>query len=529
MPTGLRQLVALVLAAASLTFATSCSSGDSADDAAAAGGRPPVVMIVFDEFSTISLLGADGRIDAVRYPAFAQLAREGTWFPYATASLDETGRAMRSLFTGKTTTRYAKPNYAQNPRNIFTLMARKYGLNVSEEVTSLCPRRLCPSSRQQTQRSILHKLASGRAERFDRWVRSVRARSRPTFYFKHLLFPHAPWKYLPSGRHYEDGPTQDAFSWEFEHSNSWLIKQRYQQHLLQVGFTDRLLGRALQRLRATGLYDRALIVLTADNGESFGRAGNGHEIGGQNATDIALTPLFVKLPHQRKGQVVRRHVRTIDVLPTIARVARIRPDRSVEGRSVFGAPARRIPSTTLLVQRSGRRIRVSLGVLRRKAAASLRLKLKLFGAGNGKPGLYAVGPYANLYATQVTRSRSLPASGTRAVLDLPERFLRARLASGFLPVKVMGRLTGPGSNTPANVAIAINGTIAATAPTVAPQRGGTQYFTALVPESALREGRNDVRVLAIVPVAGGVGLRPLNPGRARPHGRRIGFESTIGR
>src|SRR4051812_27316224 len=52
-------------------------SGDAPD------GPPPVVMIVFDEFPTTSLLDAHGRIDAVRYPNFARLARDANWFPQA--------------------------------------------------------------------------------------------------------------------------------------------------------------------------------------------------------------------------------------------------------------------------------------------------------------------------------------------------------------------------------------------------------------------------------------------------------------
>jgi len=150
------------------------------------------------------------------------------------------------------------------------------------------------------------------------------------------------------------------------HFNRWLVNQSYQRHLLQVGFTDRLLGWVLDRLRSTGLYDRSLIVVTADNGEGFGRLGNGHEINRANAGDIALTPLIVKLPGQRTGRLLGRHVRTIDVLPTIARIAHVRLPRGVQGRSVFGPAARRIPSSTTLVKRSGQRVRLGFQSLKRR-------------------------------------------------------------------------------------------------------------------------------------------------------------------
>jgi hypothetical protein len=218
-------------------------------------------------------------------------------------------------------------------------------------------------------------------------VRCAASRA-PALYFKHLLLPHAPWTYLPSGRRYLKGPSERVLSWDLWHYNRWLVNQVYQRHLLQVEFTDRLLGRALARLRKTGLYDRSLIVLTADNGESFGRVGNGHNFNHRNAAEIALTPLIVKLPFQRAGRIDRRHVRVIDVLPTIASVAHVRPGWRVDGVPLVGSHRRRPPASALLFERDGRRIVLSGRELRRRAAAALRLKLRLFGSGDAGPGLY---------------------------------------------------------------------------------------------------------------------------------------------
>jgi Sulfatase len=311
-------------------------------------------MLVFDEFSTVSLLDAHGRIDPVRYPNFAALARNATWFPYATASSDDTGRALRSLFTGRTLWRFAKPSYTDVPRDLFTMLGRRYRMNVSEESSNLCPPRLCPGSRPKTAHDVLHALATGWPERFERWLRSVHPGSRPTLYLKHVLLPHAPWTYLPSGRDYPKGPSERGLSWDLWHYNRWLVNQDHQRHLLQVEFTDRLLGRALARLRETGLYDRSLIVLTADNGESFGRLGNGHNFNHRNAAEIALTPLIVKLPFQRAGRIDRGHVRVIDVLPTIASVAHVRPGWKEDGVPLLGPHRRRPPASTLLFERDVR-------------------------------------------------------------------------------------------------------------------------------------------------------------------------------
>src|SRR5204863_2035958 len=77
-----RTLIALALAATLLAL--------MAAPAQARPRRVPVVVIVFDEFPTTGLIGWQGRIDRVRYPNFAALAGDATWFPHATTVADAT-------------------------------------------------------------------------------------------------------------------------------------------------------------------------------------------------------------------------------------------------------------------------------------------------------------------------------------------------------------------------------------------------------------------------------------------------------
>ncbi len=473
---------------------------------AAAAGRPPVVLIVFDAFPSTSLLNAHRRIDGVHYPTFARLAAGSTWFPNATTSVDETGRAFREIFTGRTSWRFAKPNYANHPDNLFTLLSRRYRIEASEEGTSFCPKRLCPNVRPQTSDSILRELDAGRPERLMAWLERFGPSRRPTFYFKHLLLPHPPWVYLPSGHTYYDGPSENIVSKDDWGSVPWLIEQKYQRHLLHVEFTDRMLGLALDKLHAAGLYDRSLIVVTADHGESFGRPGNGRDVNRRNVGDIALKPLFVKLPFQHAGRIDRRLVRNIDIAPTIARIAQLRPGWRVEGRSVFGPAARRIPRSTVMIARNGVRIPLSAESLRRRAAASLRLKLKLFGSSLGP---FGIGPHRELQGTPAARWPALPAGALRADLDDPGRFRDVRLISQSPPVKVTGRLAGPGSGDPLDLAVAVNGTIEATAPAIALTGSPSRLFTVMIPESSLRDGANTVQLFAIEGSRESPTLRPV--------------------
>jgi hypothetical protein len=90
-----RVLLAVVLAVAvagAITLAR--GEDDRHAEAIASKGKPPVVLLMFDEFPTDLLLGPGGKIDAGRYPAFAELARTGYWFPNATTTYDSTTKAI---------------------------------------------------------------------------------------------------------------------------------------------------------------------------------------------------------------------------------------------------------------------------------------------------------------------------------------------------------------------------------------------------------------------------------------------------
>ena len=93
------------------------------------------------------------------------------------------------------------------------------------------------------------------------------------------------------------GIEEDAGVWQ---DDDWLTLQAYQRYLLQLSYTDRALGRVLARLRATGVYDRALVIATPDHGLSFRAGEPRRNVTRANMPDIAFVPLFVKLPGQKR-------------------------------------------------------------------------------------------------------------------------------------------------------------------------------------------------------------------------------------
>lgn len=516
--------------------------------------RTPVVFVIFDELSTISLMNRNQQIDAQRFPNFASLARDSTWYRSATTVHAHTEVAVPTILAGRAPKSDLLPIAADYPRNLFTFLGRNYRLQVVESLTHICPRSLCKTLVESPEgagagagvggsvsgslRSLvsdlgivyLHVLLPDRlADRVpavdDRWgdfgarekteskpdgraspagprscargfcgfTRAISNDRRPTLYFLHTLLPHVPWTYLPSGKRYTGNvraiPGVEDARWR---SDDWLTLQGYQRYLLQLAFTDRALGALLGRLRSTGLYDRALVVVTADHGVSFRPGEPRRDLTRGNFPDIAFMPLFVKLPGQRKGRVDDGLARTIDILPTVASVVRARIPWAVDGRSLVRA---RLPrdGTVSVPDANGEPVEAPLSRLLAERRRELRRQVDAFGTGS-LAQVYRFGPHTGLVGRRLTDLSVAPASSARVELDGGRLLQAVELDAELVPSYLTGRIRG-GRGEGEALAVAVNGVVAAT--TRSYGEFGEEKFAALVPEQALRAGANDVRIYAI--------------------------------
>ncbi|MGI9602107.1 MAG: sulfatase-like hydrolase/transferase [Acidimicrobiales bacterium] len=103
---------------------------------------PPVILLVFDEFPTRVLLGDDGEIDASRYPNFARLAEDSTWYRSHSTVSPRTDYAVPAILTS-TEPRPVDPLFTEHPDNMFRLFGETHHLTVSESLTALCPPSQC--------------------------------------------------------------------------------------------------------------------------------------------------------------------------------------------------------------------------------------------------------------------------------------------------------------------------------------------------------------------------------------------------
>jgi hypothetical protein len=505
----------------------------------------PVVFLLFDEFPTISLEDKDGNVDAGRFPNFARLAKSSLWFRNMTTVSSTTTVAVPALLTGQYPKKGSLPVFQDHPNNLFTLLGGSYRLNVTETQTSLCPKRLCKrkgpsaskrlSSLYSDARTVyLHLIAPpayearlapideswanfgadtgsqlesrvkppkvnlktfyiGRLRDYNRFLASLRPPgSVPSLDYLHVLFPHGPWLYFPDGKlravTIPRAPGRTEETWW----NEGLARQAWQRHLLQVGFTDKLLGRFIARLQKTGLWDKALIIVTVDEGDSFRGGDSRRDPSKTNLGDIAFIPLFVKLPGQSDGKVVEKHVTSVDVLPTIASVLGVKVHWRLDGHSTLlpgGGPS--------TVRVSG--FSMAYGAAQKLRARAREWKLSLFGSGTWGPQLAATGPYWQLVDQVPRASGSL--AGTATIDGVGSRLLRKFPRNSLLvPSPLAGSISGLAKGT--TLAFAVNGRIAAVTRVYREPSGGALRFSALVGESGFRAGPNNVKAFVVIgPVA----------------------------
>jgi len=101
----------------------------------------------------------------------------------------------------------------------------------------------------------------------------------------------------------------------------------------EIAFTDYCIGRFIQKLKALGLFDSALIIITGDHGEMLGEHGE-DEHGYFIYQSAVRVPLIFKLPHRRESQSVKDIVGLIDIVPTICSLLGIKPPAISDGQDL---------------------------------------------------------------------------------------------------------------------------------------------------------------------------------------------------
>jgi sulfatase-like protein len=516
--------------------------------------RTPIVVIVLDETPTASIVDAEGRLATHSYPSLARLARDATWFPNATSPHDHTEGANPALLRGRHTPLGTPPAYAAMPDNLFSLLRDSHRISAFEQDTRLCPPDVCSQSaaRPFPQRVTKVLPALGRlsaslflpnrvvvelpsfrpfsshpaGEEWEQLIRAIRPGGRPGLYYIYGDYLHRPWTHFPDGTEFPEQSLDDlvqdvlpgvkpipgplALGFATEVHDQWIdqpaaTSNMRQMHLAQLAYGDHLLGRVLARLRKTGIYDRSMIVVTADHGVAFRPDTSRRQLTQENMAEVLRVPLFVKRPFQRRGRIDRAWVRTMDIFPTIAQVLGLRVPWPIEGRSLFSGE-RRPSEFTVHSGFKEKPFHFTASAFQLNFQRTLRRYAAVFGNHPRSVGLFELGPHPELLGR---RAADLPLSRSRSRLLIDDlgALRSVDLEADCIPARVAGTFTETAGDRPRGVAISLNGRIVATRSIY--RADGRAKFGALMPKAAFRSGRNELQVYEVRSAAAGTRLERL--------------------
>jgi arylsulfatase A-like enzyme len=169
-----------------------------------------------------------------------------------------------------------------------------------------------------------------------RWLDGRGEAREPLFLFVHYMDPHDPYFVHPfNGVGYARVAMPNP--------PAELAAKLHETYAGSVAYLDEHLGALFDDLKRRGLWDRTLVVLTADHGEEF------HEHGGWwHGTTLydeqVHVPLIVKPPGGHAGRVIEEFATSLDIAPTILAAAGIPGPAALQGHALpldGGAPPSR--------------------------------------------------------------------------------------------------------------------------------------------------------------------------------------------
>jgi arylsulfatase A-like enzyme len=167
---------------------------------------------------------------------------------------------------------------------------------------------------------------------------------RPLFFWLHIMSSHDPYAtqkpYLgtfessPMARTSATSQPEYGFSTRNDLERSRILVGRYDEAVLMA---DDVIGQILDLLKKQGLFDRSLIVVTADHGESFHPLYGGH--GGPLLTEeLIRVPCVIKPPFYHGAKREPLLFEQTDVAPTILSMANLPIPASMEGQPYPSKP-----------------------------------------------------------------------------------------------------------------------------------------------------------------------------------------------
>lgn len=466
---------------------------------AAAGAETPVFVFIMDEFTGTSLEGRDGRIDAKRFPNLAAVSRSATWYPMAATGADMTFRAVPSVWSG-----LALDHAGEADQTLYRLLEQDYRLVQFEDmgpVQKLCASCSSPPPAVSKLNGVPVKGQDSQAASIRSTLGAIKAipksADRPMLWTSHVVLPHAPYRFLPSGDQvplspYMQNPgVTEEKRWS---SERWPLTLSRQRFLLQAGYADRLIGRLHSQLEKQGLWQKAMVVIVADHGSSWTPGTHRRYIEAKSFSQVANVPLLIKYPEQSEPRIDKGSAQLVDIAPTIASVLGRKLDWESPGLNLLS----RRPKRDISVFTSEKRewVTRSFRTFTRARRSSVATWNRLFP--NGADGTW-IGPARSLQGVSVRAYRKHRSSAS-AEIELKAYFKKVRPGSGWFPAVLGAEIFGLPPGSP--LAASVNGRMVASGYSYR-DSGGSVRANIPLPLHALKKGRNRVELWSL---AAGVNL-----------------------
>lgn len=243
-----------------------------------------VVLIVLESFRGDAIgKVVDGRPVT---PHLNALAREGTWVREAYSHVGFTTQSGKSIFGGELEPRSGGRSLFRDLKSagyrigVFSAAPENFG-GISETVGMRASADLyvdaetLKAERAHLSASLGSLALDGRKvlREFERHFRSTSDWREPTFLYFNIQEAHFPYRHADMPRLL---PGRLAERSEIRASNRALVERTYWN---AAAYSDWIVGQVIGRLKAQGVYDRTLVLVTADHGEALfeeGFLGHGH-------------------------------------------------------------------------------------------------------------------------------------------------------------------------------------------------------------------------------------------------------------
>ena len=358
----------------------------------------PIFIIIFDEFSGLTLQTPDRQLNTTRYPGFAELAEQADYFPNGLSITKKTKIAVPSIASGSLTL-----SGLQRDDNILDMLRFVTDVNVQSKVLpSDLTRATFNSLKMEKPDSFKvglviddlltiyiyaighsdwarHHLGDfppvwaglgklnlfARKERSDQisamhpklrpyesWLADVKSgQPLEQFNFLHMIFPHVPYlvtanaRSVQNDRLFNDSRRAEEFDTFDSHINTL-----HHNYLQQVQAADILLSDLIDTMQTRGIYDESLIIITADHGVSYSKEGLNRRapVNEKSWINIMPVPLFVKYPNQKQGRTIHSRVTTLDIAPTTMSVLGVEAPWDMQGESLKNWSLRRSASRSIV-------------------------------------------------------------------------------------------------------------------------------------------------------------------------------------